>query len=182
MDYKDFSANDFVLDNYFNEWVKSPTTENNEFWETWLSEHPEKKEQIEIAREMIGAIQLPMPQLSQADLKQLWENIKQRNEMSDQVNLETDVIPIGSNFKWFRFSNIAASIILLITFSAGYWFFNTHRKTKMVSYHTEYGEIKILTLPDSSKVFLNANSTLTFTDKWDESADRKVALEGEAFF
>lgn len=182
MDYKDFTANDFALDNYFNEWAKSPTPENSHFWESWLSEHPEKRDEIEIAREIIYAINSPTPQLSQDSSRLLWENIQRRNREAEEAGSETPVLAIGQGFRWFSLPNIAASIVLLISLSASFWFYNAGKKNKMVSYRTEFGEIKILTLPDSSKVFLNANSTLTFANRWDESADREVVLKGEAFF
>ncbi|MCE6989775.1 FecR family protein [Dyadobacter sp. CY323] len=182
MNYEDFNEHDFALDPYFNEWVKSPTKENSHFWELWVSEHSEKKEQVEIARELILAIQLPTPQLSQTDLKQLWENIQQRNKVAEHDIPDDIVIPIHSKFKWFSRVNIAASISLLIAFSALFWLFKLNKNPEMVRYQSKFGEIKMLTLPDSSKVFLNANSTLTFAQHWDESADRKVELTGEAFF
>lgn len=182
MDYKEFSANDFALDDYFNEWVKFPTLENNQFWELWLTEHPEKKNEIEIAREIIHTIHLPAPQLDLHQSRQLWENIQRRNREEEEMIDNTPVILITRKRNWFSFQNVAASIALLAGLSALFWFYSSDKGNKMVSYRTQYGEIKIFTLPDSSKVFLNANSTLTFGKKWDESADREVSLKGEAFF
>ncbi|WP_138478399.1 FecR family protein [Dyadobacter bucti] len=182
MDYKEFSANDFALDHYFNEWVRFPTPEKNQFWELWLAEHPEKKEEIEIAREIIYTIYLPAPQLDSDQSRQLWENIQRRNREEEQVIDDTRVLPIIRKREWFGFQYVAASITLLIGLSALFWFYSSNKENKTVSYHTPFGEIKILTLPDSSKVFLNANSTLTFGSKWDKSADREVTLKGEAFF
>lgn len=49
-------------------------------------------------------------------------------------------------------------------------------------YATNFGEWKTFNLPDGSKVQLNANSKLTILNDWEEEIDRRVSLEGEAFF
>lgn len=47
---------------------------------------------------------------------------------------------------------------------------------------TEIGETYILTLPDKSKVWLNAASSLSYSAKLNENGVRRVTLDGEAFF
>jgi transmembrane sensor len=47
---------------------------------------------------------------------------------------------------------------------------------------TAKGETYILTLPDKSKVWLNAASSLTYSATLNESGLRRVKLEGEAYF
>jgi ferric-dicitrate binding protein FerR (iron transport regulator) len=47
---------------------------------------------------------------------------------------------------------------------------------------TEKGETYVLTLPDQSKVWLNAASSLTYSASLNENGIRKVKLTGEAFF
>jgi ferric-dicitrate binding protein FerR (iron transport regulator) len=49
-------------------------------------------------------------------------------------------------------------------------------------YATRYGEKKIIILPDSSKVTLNANSSLHYNADWSRDVIREVFLQGEAFF
>jgi ferric-dicitrate binding protein FerR (iron transport regulator) len=55
-------------------------------------------------------------------------------------------------------------------------YFSTVRHT------TAYGETREVTLPDSSVVVLNANSSLRYPSDWASDADREVWLEGEAYF
>ncbi|RPE13126.1 DUF4974 domain-containing protein [Chitinophaga lutea] len=52
----------------------------------------------------------------------------------------------------------------------------------MKEYRTAYGEIRQVMLPDSSVVFLNANSTLRIAEEWNPSESRGVWLDGEAYF
>jgi ferric-dicitrate binding protein FerR (iron transport regulator) len=51
-----------------------------------------------------------------------------------------------------------------------------------LEYTTQFGEKKVILLPDSSKVTLNANSYLSYSTDWSGDALREVYLEGEAFF
>ncbi len=43
------------------------------------------------------------------------------------------------------------------------------------------GEIQVVVLPDSSKVWLNAHSSISYTEDFGAN-ERRIALEGEAFF
>jgi len=49
-------------------------------------------------------------------------------------------------------------------------------------YKTEFAQVKNITLPDGSRVTLNANSRLTLSSDWGNEGDRQVWLEGEAYF
>jgi len=50
----------------------------------------------------------------------------------------------------------------------------------MVTWRTNPGMVGQVTLPDSSKVWLNSNSSLTYSQKF--ASSREVHLDGEAFF
>ena len=51
-----------------------------------------------------------------------------------------------------------------------------------IVYNTKYAQVKNITLPDGSKVTLNANSQLKLSSDWSTQGDRQVWLEGEAYF
>lgn len=53
---------------------------------------------------------------------------------------------------------------------------------KVNTLSTAKGETYVLTLPDKSKVWLNAESNLTFSTTLNRHGIRKVKLEGEAYF
>ena len=70
----------------------------------------------------------------------------------------------------------AASLVLL--FSIGFWWMN---QSDAVNISTQRAEHKTVNLPDGSQVQLNAVSQVSYdAASWDE--ERKVVLEGEAFF
>jgi len=72
----------------------------------------------------------------------------------------------------------AASLILIAV--TGYVMYSW--QAQPVVYQTDFGEVLILQLPDSTKVTLNGNTVLSYQPNWLGMFDRKVTLNGEAFF
>ena len=81
-----------------------------------------------------------------------------------------------------RWSNAIYSAAFVIIIVAGILFVNTGVPKNINSYKTGFAQTKSLTLPDGSKVILNANSSLRITADWTNLKEREVWLEGEAFF
>lgn len=78
------------------------------------------------------------------------------------------------------FYKIAASIILVTSMVYAMAYFSGHILKETVERQTA-SEMDIFYLPDSSVVWLNKNSTLTYSKDFDGD-ERVVYLEGEAFF
>ncbi len=84
----------------------------------------------------------------------------------------------------FWLSRMAAVFIgTLIVAAVGYLYL----REDTVRYQTEYGQLQVIMLPDSSRVTLNGNSTLSYRADWSNPTDqtgavREIWLEGEAFF
>jgi len=79
---------------------------------------------------------------------------------------------------------IAASIVTLIAvglllYTGGFWG-RDDVSFRFVTVANPRGEVKQLTLPDDSKVWLNAGSSLKYADNFKQN--RLVVLEGEGFF
>ncbi len=87
-------------------------------------------------------------------------------------------VPVARKKKWN--TAILSFVILLVI--AGIVFLNNNTPGEINNYKTGYAQTKRLTLPDGSKVILNANSTLRITANWTNDSEREVWLEGEAFF
>lgn len=90
-------------------------------------------------------------------------------------------IPVRK-INWFKSIAIAASVALIVT--AGVWYLSTTGAKAENSnlYKTGFAKTKKITLPDGSKVTLNANSQLKLSTNWSDKGDRQVWLEGEAYF
>ena len=86
MDYKDYTIADFLEDEGFLTWVRSPTPALNSFWENWMQQYPENIRKITTAREVALSVryrhQVPA---SEAELIEVWDKIKQgRYSKSDK--------------------------------------------------------------------------------------------------
>jgi ferric-dicitrate binding protein FerR (iron transport regulator) len=77
----------------------------------------------------------------------------------------------------FRKSIAAVLILAICALFAWIWL-----KPNQTMIKTNFAENKNIILPDGSKVILNANSSLSYSNDWEDSADRKVKLEGEGYF
>ncbi|MDY8134031.1 FecR family protein [Aquimarina sp. 2201CG5-10] len=83
--------------------------------------------------------------------------------------------PKGSG--WQNFLKYAAIAIVLISTSFfGYRFFST--QNTIITVQTTYGQKKEINLPDGSRVWLNASSSISYSS----NSSRNIHLEGEAFF
>lgn len=73
----------------------------------------------------------------------------------------------------------AAAAITLVAVVGALFYWSSHR---MNTLHTQPGEHLCITLPDSTHITLNGNTTLRYPARWDAHSPREVWLDGEAFF
>lgn len=114
------------------------------------------------------------------DVKADFDLLQQRiRTQKAKQNTEPPIRSINSRRQWFA---VAAAIALAIV--AGWWLTNNANKVieqSMQIAQTSIGEKREIMLADGSKVWLNENSRLTFPTSF-LASQRKVELEGEAFF
>lgn len=172
---------ELLKNEYFVQWIVRPTVQSEHYWSKWIQSHPEQKKEIEAARQIIQSahytIDEKMPE-------HLYDNVLENIVTYSQTRKSrTHHLP-AINWGAFR---VAASIVLLI--SLGLFIANQkglfrvgHLETVAnVSKSTEWGQKKTVVLPDGSTVKLNAGSSLTYPEKFNNSF-REVELMGEAFF
>lgn len=88
--------------------------------------------------------------------------------------------------RWRLYAATWLVAVMAVSFSA-YWYVQTSKKVELVDQvelleaMTDYGQKKTLVLPDGSKVWLNAGSSLIYPTAFVQKA-RKVFLSGEGFF
>ncbi|MDR1161159.1 MAG: DUF4974 domain-containing protein [Tannerellaceae bacterium] len=82
-----------------------------------------------------------------------------------------------------RLQRIAAILFVPLLVLTGYLVLhnNGEGELSMVEMSTNPGVVSTFSLPDGSKVWLNANSSLTYTDRF-ASGKRLVELKGEGYF
>ena len=175
-DYLHFTEKDFIVDEYFQQWVKFPDAGNEAFWNQWMAHHPEKKVLIEGAKAFIENLYFvsgfPTPYEVEASLNQSLYKIA---VLETPGNIKTIRKRNRSKYAWLAAAVFFASIItvgLLL------------RQPKPVTIEMVAGlqQIKTIVLPDSSEVTLNAGAHLTYASDIQDANDREVWLEGEAFF
>ncbi|MEL7122661.1 MAG: FecR domain-containing protein [Bacteroidota bacterium] len=106
------------------------------------------------------------PHLVKSDIDKAWQNVRSRTNNTTKTRI------IGIR-RW----SIAASVLILIAVS--YFLLPSN---KMNTYATQdIDGPQLLEMPDGSKVWLNAFSTLEYPKKF-KGNERKVKLSGQAFF
>lgn len=171
--YHKFSIDQLAKDTGFQRWVLNPSGEDLLFWQQFLAEHPGQLEKIQTAKKKVenvaGAVQAE--QLSPLKKQQMHERLM------EVVRRD------GKRFKIRTLTlSAAAAVLLLIVAGIVLWDFGPSQDKPLVSVSTPYGETKEVSLPDGSKVVLNANSTISYPQSWEAGADRIVQLSGEAHF
>ncbi|WP_420315908.1 FecR family protein [Ekhidna sp.] len=125
--------------------------------------HQEDKVNDELSQFLDKTSKAKLPKGKTKD--QIWSQIE------SAINEEKKTVPI------WTYISIAASLILVASLV---FLFNRSETTpvKELSYTIPVADSQIIDLPDGSRVTVNANSSINFSEKW----DRKVKLEGEGFF
>ncbi len=114
------------------------------------------------------------------DLGAAWAKIDMATSVAEVPVAERPAAKIIHLSKIMRRWSVAAAVLLAI--GAGLWWMShppVAQQPQFVEIHTLDNERKSITLPDSSEVWLNENSKLTYDPRF---AQRHVTLEGEAFF
>lgn len=94
--------------------------------------------------------------------------------------------PKRGRFPWLKMA-AAWGIPLIVLGAAAYFYTSATKKAKLYSEvvfihkFTAYGQRSLIILPDSSKVWLNGGSSLTYPSRF-VSAERNVCLTGEGYF
>lgn len=189
--YRDFSLGEFVWDKSFRNWVLNPTREDDETWQNWLAAHPEKREMVERARQLVLSIRPANASLSNPEkrkaVKRIVERLEERN-----LDRADDYSP------WYagRVARIAAMLVLLAGVG---WIFWVRHQPRAVDYdqlvaaaHGDMrevvnttGNLLTINLEDGSRVTLDPGSRISYPAHFNGSqrgGRREVFLSGKAFF
>ncbi|MEX2594493.1 MAG: anti-sigma factor, partial [Anditalea sp.] len=119
MRYKDYDIDDFLMDEFFIQWIKNPNENNRHFWEKWLEQHPEKREVVMEAISIIGSV-----------------HYKEKSTVDNRLYIETfenivkaEKHPVDNKSRSFKkqkrhfdfpFRQIAATLLILFCFGMMY--------------------------------------------------------------
>lgn len=163
--YQNYSTEDFLNDPSFIRFVRHG--EEFEFWEEFES----------------GAVQNGAYQTAKKELEFIYtaKRIELPNGFAVDLLADIDASIDRQEQKKGKvrklYIAISSAAALLALFGISVWLFNA-----TVTIQTAYGEKKTVTLPDGSKVVLNANSSIDYPMLWSLTKKRSVHLKGEAYF
>lgn len=188
-DYSDFSAEDFSKDEYFKSWVINPEEHHEQFWETWIKNHPEKNSDILKAKALI----LAFDELFNDDLTQ-----KMIEEEINLLKLKAGFSNSKSKYQFPYYNVFRWVAAVVMTSGIGYLTFLNQKNTPQLTavathsndtHHAEWitktndrEHPQTIILNDGSEVILGKNSSIRYLTDYTQSPERSVYLNGEAFF
>ncbi|CAA9243967.1 MAG: hypothetical protein AVDCRST_MAG56-1540 [uncultured Cytophagales bacterium] len=177
-DYSEFELADFLLDDAFVQWVKTPTPDGDVFWKNWRRQHPDREWVLEEARGLVQGLYVRRDPLPAGSFRRIQGHLDGVYAALEEPAAPSEA-PGRRPSRWLGWA--AAAVVALLLLAAGAWY-RAGRAGGGTEYATGYGQTRTVTLPDGSRVLLNANSRLRTPARWPEGARREVWLEGEAFF
>jgi ferric-dicitrate binding protein FerR (iron transport regulator) len=145
----------------------------------WLEEDVAHREYFDKVNENYQTRQI-LGQFNPEKIDKAWNRFSERINEEKQVKLQHTII----SKNYYNFLRIAASISLVLAASVLIWKFfpgNAALTSEKITVHNPQGRNTQLVLPDSTLVWLNANSTLEYSNDFG-TKKREVILKGEAFF
>lgn len=185
MKYRDYDIDDFLTDEFFIQWVKQPNENNRHFWEKWLKQHPEKRDVVMQAVSIISSVHYQeKPVMEDRLYVEVFENILKADKEIKSV--------APNNRSWqfnFPWRGMAASLLLLFCMTMLYQLVMSppagdqliKEEAVLISKSNPAGKKSIVTLSDGTKIYLNAESEISYASEFSDSL-RLVSLIGEAFF
>lgn len=172
MNQEENILDELLSDPRFQEWVT--TGDHNDHWTKWMAEHPQNKEVLDDAIAIIRGLPVRRVDVSGKEIERSFQELETRAKLGSGNQMK----PIWRIRRWLPY---AAAIIALLL---AVWIWDSNGSDIPLiemSVITAPGEQKDFTLPDSSSVVLNGNSSLQYL--YDpNSGERQVILDGEAHF
>jgi ferric-dicitrate binding protein FerR (iron transport regulator) len=140
----------------------------------WMNESDLNKEFYAETAFLWNAGKAPVGQIPDVDLA--WQKVKMRTLVSDAVSPSLDNVRSFTSYSIYW--KVAASLLVFV--ALGYLTRSLWMKTETVRLASGNHKMEFY-LPDSSKVSLNKNSTVFYSEEYNGSK-REVTMEGEAFF
>ena len=135
--YKNYTTEEFILDDDFMNWVLHPNQENDRFWTEFLEQYPEKKQQVKEASFLIRTIRAVEPSISQEKLNQVYLSVKPASTPARKIT-------------WMM-AKTAAVFLLLVSIGGLLYFLQEDRQPFPVEFvsneHLEKGRV---ILPDGT--------------------------------
>ncbi len=141
----------------------------------WVTASPENQQ---IFEEMIirwNAISKEPAASPQVDYKQLWQRIQKTTNIVPSMKQ-----PIHKMLHFYRYMSAAVLFGVICTLSLFFLLSKPSPAREMIV-QTQKGQKVMIVLPDSTNVWLNGNTSITYSSDFSAS-NRSIILDGEAYF
>ena len=159
------------LQNYYNNLC---TPQENFEVGQWLSEIKDESQDEALLEEILNEIEIDKDDRL---VNRVFDKFEREVYLNDSNKSEKNSLMrrIG---EWYR---VAAAVLLIpILLSSLYYYTETNNPKEWVEEYVPYGQSKMVRLPDSSKLWLNAGTKLIYPKKFNNSL-RQVYVAGEAY-
>ena len=201
MPNNDFSVEDLICDESFQQYCLGATLESQVLWSEWISNHPNRLADIEQAKNIVHILTAKQGSRIQ-QLKDLRGGLKQREALGNLISVEQEFadlpkaghllsIPEKSTYKtlrWYTYMGGAAAAVAVMLFS---FYFIQQGSGRIAGLFSEYPDghsissgkspRKTVILADGTAITLAKESTIRLTENF-SSGKRELWLSGEAFF
>jgi len=193
MNYREYDAEDLLLETSFLNYCLGTNDLDVLFWENWLLENPDKAGVAKQAQEMFlllnGQHTAAQFREHQSKFREAFSQHRGEEQSGDGHLFYTRGEQAGRRSRSRRIGRyvvgMAASLLLLVAVRQLVLHRDDADKTIQEQHKHTYvsmpGERKSFQLPDGSTVLLNGGSTLSITGAFNQ-VNREVSLEGEAYF
>ncbi len=181
MDYREYQAEDLLLDASFRDYCLGKDEKAVSLWEDWLAANPDRLHAVREAKQLYSLLNGQHSAITFLPDEKAFR-LRFAGHLGEELRPES-----APKRKWYYAGAIAVSLAAVLLFILLPRQIHTPPSPISRNAPTEYvktskaGERKSFQLPDGSKVMLNAGSTLHIPAGFNRSG-REVTLEGEAFF
>lgn len=169
----DLTELDLLLDDTFLQYIRRNDTAAIAKWETYIAQHPEIREVVAAATALYYNINNSEAEKDKAtQLSRLQQAMHAHGPLRAQ-----------RNFWWYTW-RVAAAILLFAGIGMLWKKSMQHAApaNTFLVYSSEWGQRKILTLPDGSAVILNANTTVRIPSDYGNKNRQVELIKGAALF
>ena len=178
------SVEELIIDDSFINYCFQKNEADSFYWEQFVNDYPGERGKIEEAKQMVLGLHIMLKQ-------EYAENKINKLTFGERDKTRTKIISFK---KVFRYAAAVAAVFILVLIAReiiNVSYKTTDKSSRQIAinkapdsvlfYKTAYGEKKIITLSDNTKIWLNAGSQLRIDERYGQES-REVYLTGEALF
>jgi ferric-dicitrate binding protein FerR (iron transport regulator) len=161
---------DLLSDPSFLSWYFKTGEDASATWDQWMNGHADRRLLVEKAITLLETARLP----------EIGPSQQQQQKAEAALFDRLSALPSSPRTTIGRIRWIAAASVL-VAIVTGIIIVRYMPHTPSVE-RTNYEQIASRRLPDGTEVTLNANSSLRYGSNWNDTEDREVWVDGEAYF